>query len=113
MNNVGTDGSLDLVDVIRIPVSSNQISRYCLQADDVLFNNTNSTELVGKSTLLPGHDEPVLFSNHFTRLRTNRKRLHPSYLGTMVRLATAVASFCPLVQSLGQPTPSEKRHCSA
>jgi type I restriction enzyme S subunit len=80
MNNVGTDGSLDLIDVIRIPVSSDQISRYCLQAGDVLFNNTNSTELVGKSTLFPGHDEPVLFSNHFTRLRTNRDRLHPSYL---------------------------------
>lgn len=80
MNNVGTDGSLDLVDVIRIPASSGQVSRYCLQAGDVLFNNTNSTELVGKSTLFPGHNEPVLFSNHFTRLRTNRDRLCPSYL---------------------------------
>lgn len=97
MNNVGTDGSLDLGDVLRIPASPNQISRYCLQPGDVLFNNTNSTELVGKSTIFAGHNEPVLFSNHFTRIRTHRDRLAPSYLArwlTKQQQADVFARLC-------------------
>jgi type I restriction enzyme S subunit len=35
----------------------------------VLFNATNSPELVGKSAYFPGLDEPATFSNHFLRLR--------------------------------------------
>lgn len=52
---------------------------------DVLFNNTNSTELVGKSALFVDHDEPVTFSNHFTRLRTIRGLLCPEYLVLWLR----------------------------
>lgn len=80
MNNVDTDGALDLVDVIRVPASDKQIVDCSLIPGDVLFNNTNSTELVGKSTVFRGHNEPVTFSNHFTRLRVNSKRLNPYYL---------------------------------
>src|SRR5206468_1601106 len=47
---------------------------------DVLFNNTNSTELVGKSSIFLGHSEPVTFSNHFTRLRVHPERIDPKYL---------------------------------
>jgi type I restriction enzyme S subunit len=45
------------------------MSRYWLQPNDVLFNNTNSAELVGKSSLFYGYQEEVVFSNHFSRLR--------------------------------------------
>jgi restriction endonuclease S subunit len=45
----------------------------------VLFNNTNSTEQVGKSALFLGFDEPISFSNHFTRLRPSPE-LDAAYL---------------------------------
>jgi type I restriction enzyme S subunit len=80
MNNVDLEGNLDLDGVIRVPATSKQISDCSLKAGDVLFNNTNSTELVGKSALFRGHSEPVTFSNHFTRLRVNQQRLEPRYL---------------------------------
>lgn len=80
MNNVDTDGNLDLNDVIRVPATEKQIADCSLISGDVLFNNTNSTELVGKSTVFREHSEPVTFSNHFTRLRVDAKRLDPFYL---------------------------------
>lgn len=80
MNNVDTRGNLLLDDFIRVPVDSLKIERYCLQKGDVLFNNTNSVELVGKSTIFEGYDEPITFSNHFTRLRVIPEQLNPYFL---------------------------------
>jgi type I restriction enzyme S subunit len=50
-----------------------------------LFNNTNSTELVGKTGLFAGYSEPVVFSNHFTRIRTRTDTLSPDYLALWLR----------------------------
>lgn len=85
MNNVTSRGSLDWSSVLRVPADSRTVERYKLQPGDVLFNNTNSTELVGKSALVVDHDEPVTFSNHFTRLRTIRGLLCPEYLVLWLR----------------------------
>lgn len=80
MNNVTTDGSMIWDDYIRVPVDSDKIEKYLLKHGDVLFNNTNSVELVGKSALFRGHGERVVYSNHFTRLRPNVLRLDSEYL---------------------------------
>jgi type I restriction enzyme S subunit len=80
MNNVTTDGNLDWTSFIRVPTSQKQIDKYQLQQGDVLFNNTNSPELVGKTTAFDGHTEPVVFSNHFIRLRVDETKLDPWYL---------------------------------
>lgn len=80
MNNVDRNGNLDLAGMIRIPADPSEVADFALQPDDVVLNNTNSTELVGKSALFPGHNEPVLFSNHFTRIRVCTNRLLPAYL---------------------------------
>ena len=42
-----------------------------LSASDVLFNNTNSPELIGKTTLVTASAEGLAFSNHMTRVRFN------------------------------------------
>ena len=44
---------------------------YCLEPGDILFNNTNSKELVGKTCLIT---ESIRggFSNHMTRIRVNK-----------------------------------------
>jgi type I restriction enzyme S subunit len=80
MNNVTTSGRFDWSEFVRVPADPETISEYRLQPGDVLFNNTNSTELVGKTALFLGHDEPVVFSNHFTRLRSNPDVLAPGFL---------------------------------
>jgi len=45
---------------------------------DILFNNTNSPELVGKTSVFD-EDEAPAFSNHMTRLRVDRTRLDARY----------------------------------
>ena len=80
MNNVRTDGTLNLASVIRVPATKKQVSELSLTKGDVLFNSTNSPELVGKTCLFNGFAESVVFSNHFVRLRTRPGRLLGDYL---------------------------------
>jgi len=80
MNNVNTRGNLVWDDFIRVPADSPTITKYQLISGDVVFNNTNSTELVGKSALFLSHSEPIVYSNHFTRLRVKPEKLAPVYL---------------------------------
>lgn len=69
MNNITAEGSWDWSRVVRVPAESIAIERYLLKPGDVLFNNTNSQELIGKTALFTGYVDPITFSNHFTRLR--------------------------------------------
>lgn len=79
MNNVGTTGNFDWNEFIRVPVDDGLLSRFKLENGDVVFNNTNSTELVGKSALFAGYLEPVVYSNHFTRLRLKSDLCDPLF----------------------------------
>lgn len=85
MNNVDTRGNIVWDQYIRVPADGNTVDTYRLLPGDVVFNNTNSTELVGKSALFAGHDEPVVYSNHFTRLRADSGHLEPRYLVAWLR----------------------------
>ncbi len=75
MNNLDTRGNFIWDDVLRVPREFNNIEPFLLLPGDVLFNNTNSTELAGKSALFAGYTEPIVCSNHFTRLRTTSDSL--------------------------------------
>ena len=79
MNCVDSNGRLNLAVAPRVKPLP-QLSRYLLESGDVVFNATNSPDLVGKSALFSGNDEPVTFSNHFLRVRVRLDRLEPSYL---------------------------------
>ncbi|MBI3301964.1 MAG: restriction endonuclease subunit S [Deltaproteobacteria bacterium] len=80
MNNVTPRGQFDRSSFVRVPADPSTLAVYRLEAGDVRFNNTNSTDLVGKTALFRGHEEPIVFSNHFTRLRTMAERLSPAFL---------------------------------
>lgn len=80
MNNVTDRGQFDWSSFVRVPANLGVVDTYRLRPGDVLFNNTNSTDLVGKSALFEGYQEPIVFSNHFTRLRTKTDLLDPRLL---------------------------------
>ena len=80
MNNVTRRGELDWSSFIRVPLNEKTLDVYSLQRGDVMFNNTNSTEMVGKTALFEQFAEPVVFSNHFTRIRTRSDALLPEFL---------------------------------
>jgi type I restriction enzyme S subunit len=80
MNNVDTRGNLVWNEFIRVPADEATVSRYQLASGDILFNNTNSVELVGKTALFAGHPEPIVYSNHFTRVRVLPTTADPGYI---------------------------------
>lgn len=63
--NVDRDGQIDL-NVVKSVAESNGIE---LLPGDVLFNNTNSAELVGKTAVVSARETGFAFSNHMTRIR--------------------------------------------
>lgn len=79
MNNITTDGALIWGKVRRVPASK-RIRELLVKPGDILFNATNSPELVGKCALFDGYSEPVTFSNHFIRLRIDEDRAAPRYV---------------------------------
>ena len=50
-----------------------------LQENDVLFNNTNSPKLLGKTALIKENTNWA-YSNHMTRIRANNSRIESSWL---------------------------------
>ena len=86
MNNVTTGGSFNWEELIRVPPNYTNMDKYWIKADDVLFNNTNSAELVGKSAIFSDFEEQVVFSNHFSRLRPNLELLDAGFLAKWLNL---------------------------
>jgi type I restriction enzyme, S subunit len=80
MNNITTEGQLDFSKKRRVPRDTRSLESFFVEPGDILFNATNSPELVGKSAFFPGHDEPAVFSNHFLRLRPREDKLDGRYL---------------------------------
>jgi type I restriction enzyme S subunit len=80
MNNVTTKGTFLWDRLTRVPCDAATIERLKLADGDIVFNNTNSTELVGKTALFTSYEEPVVFSNHFTRIRVNRSKAEPGFI---------------------------------
>jgi type I restriction enzyme S subunit len=78
-HNISLDGELNLDKIIRIPKSFVDEDIFNLKKDDIIFNNTNSKELVGK-TILIHEDLPYAFSNHLTRIRFNKKIILPAWV---------------------------------
>ena len=51
MNNLTADGHLDLKDLKYIDISEDEIEKCVVRKGDILFNRTNSIELVGKTSV--------------------------------------------------------------
>ena len=57
--------------------------RLLLQGGDLLFNRTNSQELVAKVGIFVGHDSPVTFASYLVRLRPHPLHV-PEYLNLVL-----------------------------
>lgn len=84
MNNITYEGELDLTDIKRIDVPEKDLAGCMVQEGDVLFNRTNSKDLVGKTCYFTG-DEPMIIAGYIIRLRMNGKVL-PEYVSTFMNL---------------------------
>lgn len=79
MGNVTVDGQLDTNDLKYVELNDSDREKAELLEGDLLFNRTNSKELVGKTGLWDGRFKAVAAS-YFIRLRVSRGRIVPAYL---------------------------------
>ena len=94
--NITTDGLFSWNGMKRI--AENDFAgkeHYLIEAGDILFNNTNSRELVGKTCYIE-HSMKAGFSNHITRLRVIHEKCSPQFLSTSLHNAWRKGAFANL-----------------
>jgi type I restriction enzyme S subunit len=77
--NVSREGNLDFSETKYVEDASSRR----LRRGDVLFNNTNSPALIGKTAFVDT-DQELAFSNHMTRLRPDASRLLANFLASQL-----------------------------
>ncbi|WP_082955517.1 restriction endonuclease subunit S [Tepidimonas fonticaldi] len=83
-HNVSPDGRITLEGIKHVMVADGDLERYRLLPGDVVFNNTNSEEWVGKTAVFDQHDGVFVYSNHMTRIRVIRELVLPEFLATFL-----------------------------
>jgi len=74
--NIDENGFLKFNRNIYIPIDSYFDK---IDIDDILFNNTNSQELVGKTAILK-EEKVFCYSNHITKIKVDRDKILPDFL---------------------------------
>ena len=86
MNNLTYEGYLDLTDLKHIDIPDNEVEKCVVRNRDVLFNRTNSVELVGK-TCVYNLDSDMIIAGYIIRVRIDDRVLPvilSSYLNSTV-----------------------------
>ena len=68
MNNLTSDGYIDLNNLKRIDIPDEEVEKCIVRKGDILFNRTNSVELVGKTALFD-LDEEMIIAGYIIRVR--------------------------------------------
>ena len=74
MNNLTVDGGLDLSDLKYIDIPDNEIEKCVVRKGDILFNRTNSIDLIGKIAVYNLLDDMVI-AGYIIRIRLNNQIL--------------------------------------
>lgn len=77
--NIGDSLQVELETLYRVPHAEAPKGRTRLVDGDILFNNTNSIELVGKVAIV-SEEMNAGYSNHITRIRIKRAEAEPRYV---------------------------------
>lgn len=96
MGNI-QNGKIDWTD-LAYTSDEDEINKFILRKGDVLFNRTNSPELVGKSGIYKG-ERPAIFAGYLIRIK-NYPELNSEYLNYCLNTVYA-REFCQQVKTDG------------
>ena len=74
------DGKVILGGQKLVPENVEGLPSLYLKNGDVLYNRTNSAELVGKTGIYDGPDDAYTFASYLVRIRCSKECVHPTYL---------------------------------
>jgi len=72
MNNITYEGHWDLTDLKYVDLDEKEVEKYLVHKGELLFNRTNSKELVGK-TAVYRFEKPMAFAGYLVKLIPNEK----------------------------------------
>ena len=78
MNNITSDGHLDLNDTKTISLDDKELEKCIVRKGDILFNRTNSYEHVGKTCVFT-EETPMVIAGYIIRIRL-KECLNPYYM---------------------------------
>lgn len=81
MGNI-QDGRLDWYDLVYTS-DDKEIQKYTLRKNDILFNRTNSEELVGKTAIYKG-ERPAIFAGYLIRINIKKDLIDPDFLNIIL-----------------------------
>ncbi len=83
MNNL-QGGEVDLSEIRRADLSDKESSELNLVKGDILFNRTNSLDLVGKVAIVRDLPHPTSFASYLVRLRVHKHKADPFWLSALL-----------------------------
>ena len=83
MNNIQR-GEIDWSEVKQAELSERELNELDLRPGDILFNRTNSLDLVGKIAMVRDLPELTSFASYLVRIRTKAKRTSPVWLSALL-----------------------------
>lgn len=102
MGNVSYDGYLDCSDLKYVELPDSELDKYLLAKGDLLFNRTNSKELVGKTGMWDGRFTAIAAS-YFIRLRVEAELADPTYVWAFMNTASMKAKLFDMARgAIGQ-----------
>jgi type I restriction enzyme, S subunit len=100
MGNITHGGELDLRDMKYIDLSEAERDKYLVRRGDVLFNRTNSVDLVGKTAVVNVDvDSGLAFAGYLVRLRLKPEH-RPEYLAAFLNSAYAKTVLRKMAKSI-------------
>src|SRR5690606_24371826 len=92
------NGKLDLSD-LKYSNNDDEVKKYSLSPGDVLFNRTNSPDLVGKTSIYKG-EIPAIYAGYLIKIENNKAILDSDYLNFYMN-THQVKVWCNEVKSDG------------
>ena len=84
MGNLTINGELDLSNLKTIDIPDDEVEKCIVRYGDILFNRTNSLDLIGKTCMF-NLEEPMVIAGYIIRVRLSMN-LNPRYISSMFNM---------------------------
>jgi type I restriction enzyme S subunit len=98
MGNLTTDGRMDFESLKYIDLDDKDLDRYTVRRGDILFNRTNSADLVGKTAVFD-RDERFAFAGYLVRARV-KSGVSPHYVASYLNSRHGKATLRGMAKSI-------------
>lgn len=98
MGNISSEGRIIDSNIKFIDLAHTDVEKYTVRKGDLLFNRTNSPELVGKTAVFDG-DRPVAFAGYLVRARA-KKNAEPTYISAYLNSTHGKATLRGMAKSI-------------